>query len=161
METLLPAAAGLAAALRSRGDTLGVMESSSGGLISAALLAQAGASAFFVGGAVVYTATARTALLGITADDMAGLRSASEPYAALLARRARERLGTTWALVETGAAGPSGNRYGDAPGHTCLAVAGPAERVRTIESGSADRAQNMRQFAAAALALLGEVLASG
>ena len=158
MDVLLPAAAGLATALRRRGETLAVVESSAGGLIAAALLAQAGASAFFLGGAVVYTATARTALLGITADEMTGIRSASEPYAVLLARRARERLGADWALVETGAAGPGGNRYGDAAGHSCLAVAGPVERVLTIETGSADRVQNMRAFAAAALALLGEVL---
>ncbi len=156
MLTLLPAAAALATILRAQGATLAVVESSAGGLISAALLAQPGASAFFIGGATVYTAAAREALLGITAAEMAGLRSSSEPYALLLARRVRERLGTVWALAETGAAGPTGNRYGDAAGHTCVAIAGPAERSRTIETGSADREQNMRHFAAAALALLAE-----
>ena len=129
-------------------------ESSAGGLISAALLALPGASAFFVGGAVVYTGTAREALLGITTADMGGMNSASEPYALLLARRMRERLGTVWGLAETGAAGPAGNRYGDAPGHSCVAIAGPVEAVRTIETGSADRTANMRAFAAAALDLL-------
>ena len=159
MQTLLPAASRIAAALRASKQTLAVVESSSGGLLSAALLAQPGASAFFVGGAVVYTRTAGRALLGITAADMEGIRSASEPYALMLARRACERLGTDWALVETGAAGPTGNRYGDAAGHTCVAVAGRAERAHTIETGSADRVENMRAFAAAALALLGEVVA--
>ena len=153
MDTLLPAAAVLAARLRARGETIAVVESSAGGLISAALLAQPGASAYFLGGAIVYTATAREALLGITPADMAGLRSSSEPYAQLLARRVRERLGATWGLAETGAAGPSGNRYGDAAGHTCVAIAGPAEAVRTIETGSAGREANMRAFAAAAFAI--------
>ena len=159
MQTLLPTAAQLAAILRVRGETVAVVESSAAGLISAALLAQAGASAYFVGGGVVYTAKAREALLGIGADEMVGLRSSSEPYAALLANRVRQRLGTTWGLAETGAAGPTGNRYGDAAGHTCLAIAGPIERVRTLETGSANREDNMRQFAAAALALFDEVLA--
>jgi nicotinamide-nucleotide amidase len=131
---------------------------SAGGLIAASLLAQPGASLFFVGGAVVYTRQAREALLGIAADDMEGMRSASEPYALLLARRLRERLGATWGLAETGAAGPSGNRYGDAPGHSCFAVSGAVEAVRTIETGSDDRQANMRAFTAAALALLGEGL---
>ncbi len=158
MQTLLPAASRIAAILRARKETLAVVESSSGGLLSAALLAQPGASAFFVGGAVVYTRTAGRELLGITAADMEGIRSASAPYATMLALRARERLGTDWALVETGAAGPTGNRYGDAAGHTCVAVAGRSERAQTIETGSADRVGNMRAFAAAALALLEGVL---
>jgi nicotinamide-nucleotide amidase len=159
MQTLLPAAAQLATILRARGQTVAVVESSAAGLISAALLAQAGASAYFMGGAVVYTAVAREGLLGISAEDMTGLRSSSEPYALLLARRVRERLGTIWGLAETGAAGPAGNRYGDAAGHTCLAVAGPIERMHTLETGSADREDNMRLFAAAALALFDDVIA--
>ena len=157
MLSLLPAAAELAALLRSRRETIGVVESSAGGLISAALLAQAGASDYFLGGAVVYTGAAREALLGITAEEMAGIRSASEPYALLLARRVRERLGTVWGLAETGAAGPTGNRYGDAAGHSCLALSGPRELVVTVETGSADRVENMRAFAAGAIALFGRV----
>lgn len=161
METLQAAAGELGARLKARGETVAVAESSAGGLIAAALLMQPGASAFFVGGAVVYTQQAREALLGISSAEMAGIRPATEPYALLLARRLRERLGSTWALAETGAAGPSGNRYGDAPGHACLAVSGPVEMVRTLETASADRLGNMRGFAAAALALLTEALRSG
>ncbi|MFC0408389.1 CinA family protein [Roseomonas elaeocarpi] len=158
MQELLAQAAEVAARLRARGDTLAVAESSAGGLLSAVLLAQPGASAFMLGGAVVYTAAAREALLGITPEDMAGMRSASEPYALLLARRARDRLGASWGLAETGAAGPAGNRYGDAAGHSCVAIAGPVEMVRTIETGAAEREANMRAFTAAALQLLGEHL---
>jgi PncC family amidohydrolase len=158
MQSLLTMAGQLGEHLRSRGETVAVAESSAGGLIAASLLAQPGASAFFLGGAVVYTGQAREALLGITPAEMEGMRSASEPYALLLARRLRERLGATWGLAETGAAGPSGNRYGDAPGHSCFAVSGPVEAVRTIETGSDDRVANMRVFASAALVLLGERL---
>ncbi|HWK46188.1 MAG TPA: CinA family protein [Stellaceae bacterium] len=158
MQTLLTMAGQLGERLRSRGETVAVVETSAGGLIAAALLAQPGASAFFLGGAVVYTRQAREALLGITPVEMEGIRSASEPYALLLARRLRQRLGTTWGLAETGAAGPSGNSYGDAPGHSCFAVSGPIEVVRTIETGSDDRWENMRVFASTALVLLSERL---
>jgi nicotinamide-nucleotide amidase len=160
MSDLKSVAAELAARLKERGETVAVSESSAGGLISAALLAEPGASAFFVGGAVVYTAAAREALLGVTPALMDGMRSASEPYAQLLARTVRQRLGTSWGLAETGAAGPSGNRYGDAAGHACVAVSGPSDLVRTVETGSADRAANMETFAEAALTLLRDAMRS-
>ena len=158
MQGLLRRAEQVGRRLRARGETVAVAESSAGGLIAAALLAQPGASAFFLGGVVVYTRSAREALLGITTAETTGLRSASEHYAALLAQRLRERLGATWGLAETGAAGPTGNSYGDSPGHSCLAVAGPTGVVRTLETGSADRFENMQAFADAALALLAEML---
>jgi PncC family amidohydrolase len=154
MQGLLTLAETVAGCLCGRGDTIAVAESSAGGLIAAALLAQPGASAFFLGGAIVYTKAARAGLLGISPADMAGLRPSTEAYALLLARRVRERLDATWGLAETGAAGPTGNRYGDAPGHACFAVAGPWEIATTLETGAADRAANMRVFAGAALALL-------
>ena len=151
-------AARVAALLIGRRDTVSVVESSSGGLVAAALLAVPGASRYFVGGAVTYTATARERFLAIDAGGMEGLRSSSEPYARLLAETARTRLGTVWGLAETGAAGPTGNRYGDAAGHSCLAVSGPVSRSVTIETGSADRPENMRAFARAALDLLESAL---
>jgi nicotinamide-nucleotide amidase len=153
-DTLAPIAEALADTLKARKETVGVAESSSGGLISAALLAVPGASAYFLGGAVVYTGKARMALMGLTRESVAGMRSSSEPYALLLARTARENLGATWGLSETGAAGPSGNGYGDAAGHTCLAVSGPVEMAITLETASSDRAANMTAFAKAALELL-------
>jgi PncC family amidohydrolase len=156
MDRLLPLAGKIAARLIERKETIAIAEGSAGGLISAALLAVPGASAYFVGGAVVYTGAARSALAGIGTDDMKGLRPATEPYAALLAERLRGRLNTTWALAEAGAAGPSGNRYGDPAGHTCLAVAGPSPRTAMLRTGSDDRAANMRAFAARALELFAE-----
>jgi PncC family amidohydrolase len=155
---LSPLAETLAERLKARKQTLAVAESSTGGLISAAMLAVPGASAYFLGGAVVYTGKARMSLLGLTRESVAGMRSASEPYALLLARTARENFGADWGLSETGAAGPTGNPYGDAAGHTCLAVSGPVEMAITLETGAADRAQNMEAFARRALELLGAAL---
>ena len=156
--TLEPMARNLGALLKKRGETVAVIESSTGGLISAALLSIPGASAYFVGGAVTYTGAARHALLALPAELPAETRSSSEPYAQLGARAIRERLGTTWGLAETGAAGPSGNRYGDAAGHTCLAVCGPIERVLTLETGRDDREDNMWVFARTAIGLLYEAV---
>ena len=159
MNDLLPIAARVGAKLKARKETIAVSESSAGGLISAALLAVPGASAYFLGGAVVYTGQSRSGLLGITPEAMQGMRSSTEPYAALGAKTVRERMGATWGLAETGAAGPSGNRYGDASGHACFAISGPVERTLTLETGSADRVANMRAFAKRALELLDEVIA--
>lgn len=158
MNDLDGVAARVAARLIARRETVAVAESSAGGLIAAALLAVPGASRFFMGGAVVYTVAARQALLGIGPDEMSGTRSSSEPYARLLAGRIREQMGASWGLAETGAAGPTGNRYGDPAGHSCHAVSGPAETVATLRTGSADRAGNMRVFAAEAIASLEKAL---
>ncbi len=154
MESLAALGSTVGNLLQQRQQTLAVAESSAGGLINAALVAVPGASAYYLGGCVIYTGAGRAALLGLTAQDMAGIRSASEPFAKLLAQRVRERLGATWGLSETGASGPSGNRYGDPPGHACIAVSGPVEAVITVETGSADRAANMQTFARAAVELL-------
>jgi len=154
MDDLLPLATNIGERLKARKETIAIAESSSGGLLSAVLLAVPGASAYFLGGAVVYTAKARVLLMDIPRDAVAGMRSASEPYALLLARTARERFGATWGLSETGAAGPTGNPYGDAAGHTCLGLSGPIEHAITLETASPDRVANMRAFARRALELL-------
>lgn len=158
MNTLIPLAEQAALLLKKRKETVAVAESSTGGLISAALLAVPGASAYFLGGAVVYTRKAREVLLQIPNEAVKGMRSASEPYALLLARTVRERYAASWGLSETGATGPTGNRYGDAAGHSCLAVAGAGEHVVTLETGQADRPANMRLFSAEALRILVEQL---
>ena len=158
MKALLPLAQMIAQRLIARRETIAVAESSTGGLIAAALLAVPGASAYFLGGAVVYTKAARAALLAIGDADMEGLRAATETYALLIAERMRERHGAVWGLGETGATGPTGNRYGDPAGHTCIAVSGPVERAITLRTGSAERMANMEAFAKRALELLVEVV---
>ncbi len=155
MKDLLPIAERIAARLKERKETVAVAESSAGGLVSAALLSVGGASAYFLGGGVIYTRQARDLLMGISDRDMRGMRSSSEPYAQLLATTMRTRFKSTWGLSETGAAGPTGNRYGDNYGHSCMAISGPTgEQAKTLETGSPDRVANMRVFAATALELL-------
>jgi nicotinamide-nucleotide amidase len=154
----LSIAAALGALLKARQQTVAVAESSAGGLISAALLAVPGASAYFLGGGVIYTQAARRALLRVADDAVKGIRSSTEAYAQLKARTVRELMGATWGLAETGASGPTGNRYGDAAGHACIAVSGPIDRVITVETGDGDRERNMWAFARAALQLLDDAV---
>ena len=159
IDELLPQAERIAAKLKARGETISIAESSTAGLISAALLAIAGASAYFMGGAVVYTRQSRSELLRVTEAELTGITPSTEAYAMLFARKIRERLATTWSLGETGTAGPTGSRYGHAAGHSCIAVIGPAgERAITVETGKSDRVDNMRVFSQRALDLVEQSL---
>jgi nicotinamide-nucleotide amidase len=159
MKDLLPLAETIAARLKARKETIAIAESSTGGLISAALLAVPGASAYFLGGGVVYTRQAKQLLLAIDDAAIAQFRAATEGHALVLARAARARFNATWALAETGATGPTGNRYGDPAGHTCFALVGASEKAVTLKTGKDDRVENMRLFAAAGLKLLAEAIA--
>ena len=159
MNDLLPLAETIAARLKARRESIAVAESSTGGLIAAALLALPGASAYFLGGAVAYTRQAKILLLGLDEAALTKFRSATEPHALLLARGIKARFGASWGLAETGATGPTGNRYGDPPGHTCLAVTGI--RATTLETGAAERLANMHAFARAALELLADTIPVG
>ncbi|MFI4947837.1 MAG: CinA family protein [Alphaproteobacteria bacterium] len=162
LQDLLPQAERIAAKLKAKKETVSVAESSTAGMISAALLAVPGASAYFIGGAVVYTRQSRTELLRVTDAEFAaltGITPSTEPYALLFARKIKERLGTTWSVGETGTAGPTGSRYGHAAGHSCVGVIGPnGERALTVETGKDDRVDNMRAFSIAALGLLEKCL---
>jgi nicotinamide-nucleotide amidase len=161
-QTTLPSLRELAAvasqALIERSQTVAVAESATGGLVSASLLAVPGASKYFLGGGVIYTRRAARALLGLTGDDVAGMHGETEPYAALIAEKIRTSLGATWGISESGAAGPKGSPYGDAPGHACLAVAGPISKVWTIDTDVSDREENMDLFARRLLSAFVEVL---
>ena len=157
LQDLLPQAQRIADKLKARNETIAIAESSTAGLISAALLAIPG---YFMGGGVVYTRQSRTELLGVTESELTGITPSTEAYALLFARKIRGKLATTWSVGETGTAGPTGSRYGHAAGHSCIAVIGPnGERAITVETGKSDRLDNMRTFSLAALDLLEKALA--
>ena len=159
MKQLVHIAEEIAAVLTSRKQTIVIAESSTGGLISAALVAVPGASAYFLGGGIVYTRQSRRLLLDIPDAALEGMRPSTEPYALLMARTAQKQFAATWALAETGATGPTGNRYGDAAGHSCIAIAGLAEQAMTLETGKTNRLENMRAFTVAALNFLLQAVA--
>jgi len=158
MRELLPHAERVAALLKARRETVAVAESSAGGLITAALLGVPGASAYCLGGTVIYTRRAWHSLRDFREELLEGKRSATEGNALVRARLVRQRFAADWGIGETGATGPAGNRYGDPAGHACLAVSGRSERAITLKTGSSDRIGNMYAFAAAALDLLAESL---
>ena len=161
MERLTETALRIGEALKSRGETVSVGEGAAGGLISAALVAVPGASHFYVAGSVLYTRPAFAEILGERREELRGLRGSTEPFSLAVARIVRDKFGSTWAIGESGASGPTGNRYGDDAGHAALAVAGPVEKTCLLETGLDDRQENMWRFAAAALELLEEALAEG
>ena len=158
MPELLALSAPVGALLKDRRQTIAVAESSTGGLVSAALLAVPGASAYFRGGGVVYTREAKIALAGISEAALESDRAATEAHALALAHAMRGKMGTDWAIAETGATGPTGNRYGDPAGHSCIAVVGGVERVITVRTGEEDRETNMWAFTRAAFDLLAKAL---
>ena len=161
MKDLISLAKELGTLLVERGETIGISESSSGGLISAALLAVPGASQFYRGGGVIYTPQAFKGLMALTKEDIIGMRSSTEHFARFMAGQMRGKLRATWGLCETGASGPDGNGYGDAAGHTCVALVGAAkEYSRTLETGLSDREENMFLFTKEALSFALETLAS-
>ena len=161
MRELIEHAERVGALLIKNNQTVAISESSSGGLIMASLLAVPGASAYCVGGVVLYTTKSWHALRGFELDCLKGFRSATEENAAIRAGFARDRFASTWGLGETGAAGPSGNRYGDPAGHTCIAVAGPVDSAMTLRTNSCDRIENMYAFARAALTHFETIITSG
>jgi PncC family amidohydrolase len=158
MEELVAVAGRVGALLKARGETVAVAESAAGGLITAGLLAVPGASAWVLGGVVIYTRQAWEALRDFDEALLEGHRSSTEGNALVRARLARGRFAASWGIGETGAAGPTGNRYGDPAGHVCLAISGRREVATTVRTGSGDRLANMHAFAAAALRLLEENL---
>ena len=153
MTNLTAMAENLGQLLKQSGATVSVAESSTGGLVSAALLSIPGASSYFVGGGVIYTRDARRNLLGLP-EEQVTMNASNEEYALITARAMQQKLGTTWGLSESGTAGPTGSRYGYDAGHVAFAVTGPIEKSATLETGSADREENMWAFAGAALNLL-------
>lgn len=161
MDQLLPLAEKVGALLKARKETIAVAESSAGGLIAAALLSVPGASAYFAGGAVIYTRKALLQLMHVEEGRLRGQTPSTEAFALLKAQIVREHLSATWGVSENGVAGPTGNKYGYPPGHSCVAVSGPVERAITVKSGSSDRVANMYAFATAALELLAKSLSDG
>jgi nicotinamide-nucleotide amidase len=160
MERLLPIAEKIGALLKGRHETIATAESTTGGLVSAALLSVAGASVYFIGGGDVYTLRARRVILDLPDSAFAGLKPLTEPFVMIIARGVRDRFGSTWGIGELGAAGPTGSRYGEPAGTSVIAVAGPVERSLTVRTGSDDRLANMRAFSAATLDLLAQCIAA-
>ncbi|MFM6831670.1 MAG: CinA family protein [Novosphingobium sp.] len=149
--------------LKKHGQSIAVADGATGGLISASLLAMPGASAFYLGGGVIYTLKGRRITLGHAPGSLRGHTSATESYAIAQAQLIRQRYGADWGIAETGAAGGgSAHPLGVASGTSAVAVAGPDGMTasRLVQTGGNDRLANMQAFTAAALCLLRDTLAA-
>jgi len=151
-------AAEIAGRLTDRGETVAVAESTTGGLVSAALLSVAGASRYYVGGGVLYTLASRVALAGVPREEYANYRGTTPDLLLSLARATRARLDATWCIAESGLAGPTGSRFGAPAGRTTVAVVGPRERSGIFETGDSDREANMVVFTTLTLRVLLDTL---
>ncbi len=154
-EDLTPLGTQVGTLLKARGQSIAVVNGATGGLISAALLAMPGASAFYRGGGVIYTLKGRRIVLDHEPGSLRGLTSATEAYALAQARLIRERYSSDWGIAETGAAGPGVHPLGVASGTSAAAVVGPDfEAALIVETGTEDRFANMISFTRNALELL-------
>ena len=151
----------IAGLLAARGETLAVAESSTGGLILSLLTDVPGASAWLHGGLVAYTNDAKRDLLGVPAATLSGSGAVSAETALEMAHGARRLFGATWAVGETGVAGPqSGRRSAKPAGLTFIALSGgsgatPVEHAEQhLLANPGDRVAVKHAFAVAALALL-------
>jgi PncC family amidohydrolase len=145
-------------ALKARGETIAVAESTTGGLISARLLSIPGASAYFMGGTIIYTRISRKVFLDASAEKLHGVQPLTEEMAMFFAKEVREKLETTWGIAELGIAGPTGSSYGYEAGNSVIAVSGSVEAAVRINTGHNDRVRNMVEFTDRACELLRDVL---
>ncbi|QSQ17992.1 CinA family nicotinamide mononucleotide deamidase-related protein [Myxococcus landrumensis] len=128
--------------------TLSVAESCTGGLISQQLTAVAGASATFLGGAVVYAEKMKSAWVGVPPEVLERHSAVSPQTAVAMAEGVRAACGTTYGLSVTGYAGPGGGTPEDPVGTVYCALAGPNMPTRCERlSFSGDR-ERVRLFAA-------------
>jgi nicotinamide-nucleotide amidase len=147
-------AAAVVDALVERGETLGVAESLTGGLLCAAIVDIAGASAVFRGGLIVYATELKSELADVPADLLAARGPVDPDVAVALAEGARKRCGAEWGVATTGVAGPD-PQGGRPVGTVYVAVVGPgAADVRRLTLDG-DRAAVRQGAVTAALDLLG------
>ncbi|MDP3551535.1 MAG: CinA family protein [Novosphingobium sp.] len=160
LDALAAIAAEAGTLLKARKQTIAVVDGSTGGLISASLLAIPGASAFYLGGGVIYTLKGRRIVLGHEPGSLRGFTSATEGYALAQARLIRERYGADWGIAETGASGGSAHPLGVASGTSAIGVVGPEgfEASTLVVTESNDRLENMQMFTQGALLLLRDTL---
>jgi nicotinamide-nucleotide amidase len=122
--------------LKSRGETISVAESLTGGGVGHALTQIPGASEVFLGGVIAYTADVKVNILGVNRTTIEEHSVVSEEVANEMAAGAIKNLGTTWAIATTGIAGP-GDYMGIREGTVWIAICGPICQTLhlTLDSG--------------------------
>ena len=111
--------------LKSRGKTLAVAESCTGGLLAKRLTDVPGASAVFLGGVVSYTNGVKANILNVPQSLLDEHGAVSEPVARAMAEGVRARTGADYALSVTGVAGPDADERGNDVGLVYIGLAAP------------------------------------
>jgi nicotinamide-nucleotide amidase len=125
--------------LRSRGESLAVAESATGGMLGERITSVPGASDYFRGGILAYTDEMKIKLLGVDPEILREHTSVSEAAAKAMAAGARERTGSTYALSVTGYAGPEGGTEQNPAGTIFVGVAAPDAVIAKRYRFAADR----------------------
>lgn len=137
----------VAAHLLSRDETMAVAESCTGGLLGSLLTAEAGSSAWFVGGVIAYANSVKEAVLGVSETTLARHGAVSAECAGEMAAGSLRATGAHWALSVTGIAGPGGGTAEKPVGLVYLGLAGPEVLEVTERRFRGDR-ERIRQAAA-------------
>lgn len=144
--------------LRERGETVATAESCTAGRIAAELTASAGASDYFLGGAIVYANAEKVRQCGVSESVLAEQGAVSEAVARALAEGIRDRSGSSWGLAVTGIAGPGGGTAEKPVGTVHIACAGPGDTAHEKLRLPYDRPRNLAATVAMALDLLRRTL---
>lgn len=110
---------------RTRGWTLTLAESCTGGLLSSWICSQSGVSSFFLGSVVSYARIAKERYLAIPPTLIRTHGEVSVPVARAMASGVRNELESDWSVSITGIAGPNGGSKDKPVGFVCFAVVGP------------------------------------
>ncbi|HEV2952648.1 MAG TPA: CDP-diacylglycerol--glycerol-3-phosphate 3-phosphatidyltransferase [Candidatus Dormibacteraeota bacterium] len=152
--TVEPSAADLVESLRSRGLSIALAESCTGGLVATLLTDQPGSSAVFQGGIVAYSNAVKMKLLGVPESVLEEDGAVSRRTAIAMADGVRTRLGADLGVGITGIAGPEADGSSKPVGLTYVAVISSHwQAVRELRLRG-NRWENRRQAALEAIDLV-------
>jgi nicotinamide-nucleotide amidase len=145
--------------LRERRQTISCAESITGGALTAALVSVSGASDVLLGSIVAYSKEIKISQLGLSAELIDDKRLVSKEVAIAMAKGARQRLGSSWAISSTGSAGPTA-LDGSSPGEIWIAILGPDRQESVKLSLNGARQEVINGAVESALTLLERILSS-
>lgn len=145
--------------LRERRQTISCAESITGGALTAALVSVSGASDVLLGSIVAYSKEIKISQLGLSAELIDDKGLVSKEVAIAMAKGARQRLGSNWAISSTGSAGPTA-LDGSSPGEIWIAILGPDRQESVKFSLNGARQEVISGAVESALTLLERILRS-
>lgn len=143
--------------LRERSESISCAESITGGALTSALVSISGASDVLLGSIVAYSKEMKMNQLGLSAELMDEKGLVSKEVALEMAKGARQKLGSSWAISSTGSAGPRA-LDGSSPGEIWIAIVGPDRQESAKLSLNGARQEVINGAVESALTLLERIL---